>query len=112
MHRPVLIFLAAMALAACAPNLRVTSSRTASGQYESKPPDCELRFEDLAYTEAVAKYYEIGQVWLTGPDAVAELTETQKDLVRPEACRMGGEIVTLGSSVSDNVIFLVLRDSK
>jgi hypothetical protein len=109
MHRPLLIFLVGLPLmAACASNIKVSTSRTGSGKYEVKPPDCEIRFEDLAYTEATEQYKEIGQVWLTGSDAVPELTGSQKDLVRPEACKIGGEIVTLGSSVSDNVVFLVL----
>ena len=109
MHRPLLIFLAALALMpACASNIKVSTSRTGSGKYEVKPPDCEIRFEDMAYTEAIEQYKEIGQVWLTGTDAVPELTGRQKEMVAPEACKIGGEIVVLGSSVSDNVVFLVL----
>jgi hypothetical protein len=116
MRRTVLLFLAALVLtAACGPGIRVSSSRTGKGQ-PPKAADCEIRFEDLPYQEAVTTYEEIGQIWLTGDGAVNELTESQKALLRPEACKLGGEVVTVGSAVgsgaSSNAIFLVLGGRK
>jgi hypothetical protein len=101
---------AAMLLAACGGGggigYHVTPSRMGA-LYPSKGEACGIRFENLNFGEASAKYESLGMVSLTGTGS--DFTDAMKKDVEREACKMGGDAVSMNASAPGIFQFLVWR---
>ncbi len=75
--------------------------------YPSKGEACGIRFENLNFGEASAKYESLGMVTLTG--AGSDFTDPMKKDVEREACKMGGDAVSMNASAPGMFQFLVWR---
>jgi hypothetical protein len=76
--------------------------------YPSKGEACSIRFENLNFLEASSKYQQLGMVTLTGTGGT-DFTDSMKHDVEREACKMGGDAVSLNASVPNSFQFLVWR---
>jgi hypothetical protein len=85
---------------------RVTPMRMGA-LYTSKGDACGIRFENLTFMEASAKYQSLGMVTLTG--AGSDFSDAMKRDVEREACKMGGDVVSMNTSAPGVFQFLVWR---
>jgi hypothetical protein len=76
--------------------------------YPSKGEACGIRFENLNFGEASSKYENLGMVTLTGTGGT-DFSDAMKKDVEREACKMGGDAVSLNASVPGMFQFLVWR---
>ncbi len=76
------------------------------GRYPAKPENCPMRFEYMNERELpfLARYELLGQVTLNYVSA--EFTDVVKDVLRPEACRLGGDVVVFSKFQPENSIRL------
>ncbi len=97
-------------LLACGPSFY---AQRVNGLYESRPDDCEIRFENIPAADAMAKYDHIGMVTITGSGS-NDFTPELKERVRQEACKLGGQVVTFNASNDAGMVgmsqFMVFRD--
>lgn len=77
--------------------------------YPSKGDKCAIRFENLNFQEASAKYEQLGLVTLTGTGS-DEFTDPMKADVEKSACHMGGDAVSLNASTNGMFQFMVWRN--
>ena len=72
--------------------------------FPSKPENCELRFDYGSPMEAMkwmAEYDQVGMIGAASRGQIAdEWTDSLKDMVRADACRLGSDVVVMmgGSS--------------
>jgi len=84
----------AMGIAACGSNLRATTMSSGK-MFPSQPANCEVKFENLGYQDASAKYDAVGLAQLTGADDEPQAWEGKtKEMLSPKVCAMGGTVVT------------------
>ncbi|MGH7297169.1 MAG: hypothetical protein ACRELB_19680 [Polyangiaceae bacterium] len=76
--------------------------------YPSKGDRCGIRFENLNFQEASAKYESLGLVTLTGTGS-DEFTDGMKADVEKSACHMGGDVVSVNASTTGMFQFMVWR---
>jgi hypothetical protein len=76
--------------------------------YASKGEACGIRFENLSFLEASSKYQQLGLVTLSGTGG-ADFTDSMKHDVEREACKIGGDAVSLNGSAPNMFQFLVWR---
>jgi hypothetical protein len=88
---------ALVAFAGCVPSYNVLPVRMGA-VYLSKGEHCPVRFENLSFQEALAKYEQIGLITVSG-GGVDELTPPMKADVEREACKMGADVLSLNASV-------------
>jgi hypothetical protein len=63
--------------------------------YPGQPEGCTVRFENLTFQEASAKYEQIGLVTLSGTSSEPQVWEGEtKARLWPKVCEIGGTIVT------------------
>lgn len=102
--------LALAALAACGGGGggggRVMTARMGA-VYGPKGASCAIRFENLNHQEAYAKYEMLGLV--TVYDVESGLTPPVKKQIEREACKIGGDAVTLNAGMADVLQFSVWR---
>jgi len=67
--------------------------------YPSVPAGCSVRFENLTYQEASAKYDQVGLVSLTGTSDEPQAWEgVTKEKLWPKVCEIGGTVVTMNGA--------------
>jgi hypothetical protein len=93
-----ILVMVVLATTACS-TVRATSIRMGR-MYPAQGSTCDLRFENLTFQEASAKYEQIGLVQLTGtgeaqPQGWEGDTKAQ---LAPKACEMGGTVVTVNAT--------------
>jgi hypothetical protein len=63
--------------------------------YPGQPEGCAVRFENLTFQEATAKYEQIGLVTLSGTSSEPQTWEGEtKARLWPKVCEIGGTVVT------------------
>lgn len=105
--------LAALTLLGCpgaAQSHRVMTVRTGA-VYMAKPAPCEVRFENLSFLEAQAKYEQIGLITVTDMPSSA-LTEDVKRDVEREACGIGADALTFNAGTGNMLQFLAWHSKK
>lgn len=91
--KPATFALMGTCLLGCS-NLHASGMRTGRA-YPARAADCAMRFENLTFQEANAKYEQVGLVSLTGVDSEASTWEGEtKARLLPKACELGGTVVT------------------
>lgn len=83
------------ALVGCGPNLHASGMSSGKLQ-EPLPEGCPVKFENVGFQEAQAKFEQVGMVTLTGTDESYTAFwkgKTKKELW-PKVCKLGGTIVT------------------
>ena len=67
--------------------------------YPARPASCDVRYENLTFQEAYAKYEQIGLVSLSGTSDEPQAWEgVTKQKLQPKACELGGTVVTMNAS--------------
>lgn len=97
-----------LALAACGGGAAVGEMRTGL-PHASRPADCQLELVSVTAGDMApgakfgsgGEYEMIGMVTIGADAGTDAFSEKMKQLVRPRACGMGGEIVSLLASGSD-----------
>jgi hypothetical protein len=96
--RTFVVLVPSLFVVACAKQMIVTP--TAGKPVEPKPPDCKVLFEDTddpKYKDGVVpyrdskRYDDLGVVHVL--DAPQEWDDDLKTRLRPEACKLGGDVV-------------------
>lgn len=95
-----------LALSACTAvaALAGCSSLHASGMrmgrlYPARSASCDVRYENLTFQEANAKYEQIGLVSLSGTSDEPQAWEgITKQKLQPKACEIGGTVVTMNGA--------------
>lgn len=64
-------------------------------EHPAKPEGCPIAWLNLTMEEIMAGHETIGMVQVIGPSGTSELSEGQRARVEFEACKLGGEAVTL-----------------
>lgn len=95
------------ASASCAGGHRVMTSRMGA-VYGPKGASCALRFENLNHQEAYAKYEMLGLVTVYDMPS-SEVTPAVKKDIEREACKIGGDAVTLNAGMQNVLQFSVWR---
>ena len=80
----------------------------AGALYTSKGDRCGIRFENLNFQEASAKFENLGLISLSGTSS-DEFTDPMKADVEKAACHMGGDVVSLNVSAPGMFQFIVWR---
>ena len=105
---PALVLLgASIVLSAACQSYRVVPVR-AGALYTSKGDRCGIRFENLNFQEASAKFENLGLVSVSGTSS-DEFTDPMKADVEKAACHMGGDVVSLNVSAPGTFQFIVWR---
>jgi hypothetical protein len=72
------------------------SSTRMGASFPPRASDCSIKFENLNYSDATGRYgQQIGMVTVSG---VKKVDAHVEDMVRPEACKMGGDLATLNAA--------------
>src|SRR5438132_12626132 len=88
-----------LAASACS-NLYATGARVGR-IYPSLPAGCAVRFENLTFQEANARYDQVGLVTLSGASNQPQAWEGEtRDRLWPKVCEVGGNVVTLNAGAS------------
>lgn len=67
--------------------------------YPARSASCDVRYENLTFQEANAKYEQIGLVSLSGTSDEPQAWEgITKQKLQPKACELGGTVVTMNAS--------------
>ena len=103
-HRkiPPVLLAAAICLASTGCLYGVYVDRGAGRPLPARPPDCELRFEyaddEVPLTRA-SRSESVGTLTLYHQADEFLWTEQVKEKLRPQACRIGGEVVVFGGLI-------------
>lgn len=96
----LLVGLSLAGLAGCGPSTSVTTMKT----MPARADDCSLKFVDIDFSRLnVDKEWTVVGYVTIGDDAEGEdpLSGKYRDLVRPRACELGGEAVTLATGAAN-----------
>ncbi len=91
--KPIFVALACLGASGCL--YGVYSSRTGR-PYPPNPADCQLRFDYLdqqSMFELATDYFPVGDISIYHQPHEFVWTDQVKEKLRPEACRLGGELV-------------------
>ena len=98
---PLFLFLSLVA--GCGPNVMEMRTVVAPG----RASNCELEFRNFTMDELApgsGSHEVIGHVVLSEPGIQDPFQQKYRDIVRPRACAMGGEGVTILGSTTNNTV--------
>jgi hypothetical protein len=95
----VSVLTAVVVLAGCS-SIHAVSQRMGR-VFPPKADGCAVRFENLTFQEANAKYEQVGLVTLSGTSSQPQSWEGEtRDRLWPKVCEIGGTIVTPNAMAS------------
>lgn len=96
-RKTLVLLLTLASLIACAHRGGEYAVTRMGREHAAKPEGCPISWLNLTADEAYASHEMIGTVQIVGATGTSELSEGQRTRIELEACKLGGDSVTLAS---------------